>query len=111
MFQVPGFALPGLCIRPGVMDSKSTRFPDSDISGSTLVASSPELIAGCRVFRRLSMPRHPPYTLSSLTTLIKDRPRTKKQEARSKKPEVSFRYQTPDSSHSPDRKSFPREKV
>ena len=33
-------------------------------------ASFPELIAGYHVFRRLSMPRHPPYTLSSLTTFI-----------------------------------------
>ena len=36
-------------------------------------ASFPELIAGCRVFHRLSMPRHPPYTLSSLTTFIDHR--------------------------------------
>ena len=33
-------------------------------------ASFPELIAGCHVFHRLSMPRHPPYTLNSLTTFI-----------------------------------------
>jgi hypothetical protein len=32
-------------------------------------ASFPELIAGCRVFRRLSMPRHPPYTLGKLDLL------------------------------------------
>jgi hypothetical protein len=31
-------------------------------------ASFPGLIAGCRVLRRLSMPRHPPYTLKSLAT-------------------------------------------
>src|SRR3954452_14280310 len=35
-----------------------------------LFASFPELIAGYHVFHRLSMPRHPPYTLSSLTTFI-----------------------------------------
>src|SRR5205085_7287386 len=34
-----------------------------------LFASFPELIAGCRVFRRLSMPRHPPYTLGKLDLL------------------------------------------
>src|SRR5438046_7629059 len=39
-----------------------------------LFASFPELIAGCRVFLRLSMPRHPPYTLVSLTSWIEDRP-------------------------------------
>ncbi len=38
-----------------------------------LFASFPELIAGYHVFRRLSMPRHPPYTLSSLTTFIDHR--------------------------------------
>jgi hypothetical protein len=40
-------------------------------------ASFPEHIAGYHVFRRLLMPRHPPYTLSSLTTFIdhrRDRP-------------------------------------
>ena len=36
-------------------------------------ASFPELIAGYHVFRRLSMPRHPPDTLSSLTTFIDHR--------------------------------------
>ena len=36
-------------------------------------ASSPELFAGCRVLRRLSMPRHPPYTLNRLTTFIDHR--------------------------------------
>ena len=39
-----------------------------------LFASFPEHIAGYHVFRRLSMPRHPPYTLKSLITFI-DHPR------------------------------------
>ena len=34
-----------------------------------MFASFPELIAGCRVFLRLSMPRHPPYTLGKLDLL------------------------------------------
>ena len=34
-----------------------------------LFASFPELIAGCRVFLRLSMPRHPPCTLVKLDLL------------------------------------------
>src|SRR5688500_15243769 len=38
-----------------------------------LFASFPELIAGYHVLHRLSMPRHPPYTLSSLTTFIDHR--------------------------------------
>ena len=36
-------------------------------------ASFPEHIAGYHVFRRLLMPRHPPCTLSSLTTFIDHR--------------------------------------
>ena len=36
-------------------------------------AGFPRLIAGYHVFRRLSMPRHPPCTLSSLTTFTDPR--------------------------------------
>ena len=39
-----------------------------------LFASFPEHFGGYTVFLRLCMPSHPPYTLSSLTTLTKDRP-------------------------------------
>jgi hypothetical protein len=38
-----------------------------------LFASFPEHFAGYHVLRRLSMPRHPPYTLKSLTTFIDHR--------------------------------------
>ncbi len=38
-----------------------------------LFASFPEHFAGYHVLRRLSMPRHPPCTLSSLTTFIDHR--------------------------------------
>ena len=41
--------------------------PHSEIPGSKLVCSSPELIAACHVLHRLSAPRHPPFALSSLT--------------------------------------------
>jgi hypothetical protein len=44
-------------------------FPHSDILGSKPVCGSPRLIAADYVLRRLSAPRHPPYTLSSLTKL------------------------------------------
>ena len=39
-------------------------------SQDRLVCSSPGLIAAYHVLRRLSAPRHPPYTLSNLTALI-----------------------------------------
>ena len=45
------------------------RFPHSEIPGSKLMCSSPRLIAACHVLHRLSAPRHPPCTLSSLTKL------------------------------------------
>jgi hypothetical protein len=43
-------------------------FPHSDIPGSQPACGSPGLIAACYVLRRRSAPRHPPFTLSSLTT-------------------------------------------
>ena len=42
-------------------------FPHSEISGSTPVCGSPELIAAVHVLHRLLTPRHPPCALSSLT--------------------------------------------
>src|SRR3954468_2235966 len=43
--------------------------PHSEISGSKPVCGSPKLFAAYRVLHRLSAPRHPPCTLSSLTKL------------------------------------------
>ena len=43
-------------------------FPHSEIPGSTLVCSSPRLIAAYHVLHRLLVPRHPPSALTSLTT-------------------------------------------
>src|SRR5574344_1964107 len=42
-------------------------FPHSEIHGSMDICSSPWLIAACRVLLRLSVPRHSPCALSSLT--------------------------------------------
>ena len=42
-------------------------FPHSDIRGSLDMCSFPRLFAAYHVFRRLSVPRHPPCALSSLT--------------------------------------------
>ena len=41
-------------------------FPNSEICGSKLICSSPQLIAACHVLLRLLMPRHSPYALLSL---------------------------------------------
>jgi hypothetical protein len=57
-----------LCIQTAI-PSKLGGFPHSEISGSTPVCGSPKLIAACHVLHRLLAPRHPPYALSSLSTL------------------------------------------
>ena len=44
-------------------------FPHSEICGSKLICSSPQLIAACHVLHRLSMPRHSPYALLRLNYL------------------------------------------
>ena len=46
----------------------SCGFPHSDIPGSMDICSSPGLFAACHVFLRLSVPRHPPCALFSLTS-------------------------------------------
>ena len=45
----------------------SRGLPHSEIPGSKPVSGSPRLIAAYHVLHRLSLPRHPPYALSSLT--------------------------------------------
>lgn len=45
----------------------TTGLPHSEISGSTVVCTYPELIAACHVLLRHQMPRHPPLALNSLT--------------------------------------------
>ena len=74
MFQFPGFAPYRLYIQRQVTARLSQpRFRIQKSPDQCLIANSPELIAGFHVFRRLSMPRHPPYTLKSLTTFIDHR--------------------------------------
>ena len=50
-------------------DSSSWVFPHSEICGSKLICSSPQLFAACHVLRRLPMPRHSPYALLRLNYL------------------------------------------
>ena len=45
-------------------------FPHSEICGSKLICSSPQLIAACHVLHRLLMPRHSPCALVHLTVLL-----------------------------------------
>ena len=71
MFQFPGLAAQSLCIQPCANAYDRIRLPDSEISGSTLVRSYPELFAAIHVLLRLSTPRHPPCALSSLTVPLR----------------------------------------
>ena len=57
-----------LWIQLTIHGSSPCGFPHSEICGSRLISSSPQLIAGCRVLRRLSMPRHSPYALFRLNS-------------------------------------------
>ena len=45
-------------------------FPHSDIRGSSAICAYPRLFAACHVLLRLPVPRHPPYALSCLTSLL-----------------------------------------
>ena len=66
-FSSPGCLLHGYLFTmryPGIAPGE---FPHSDICGSTVVCTYPQLFAACRVLRRLLVPRHPPYALFHLT--------------------------------------------
>jgi hypothetical protein len=66
MFQFPRLASAAYGFNCRWFRITGTGFPHSEISGSTLARSYPELIAVCHVLHRLSVPRHPPHALSSL---------------------------------------------
>src|SRR4051812_3695100 len=69
------FQFPALALAPPIHSAGSNAvlpalcFHIQKSPDQCLFASFPELIAGCRVFLRLSMPRHPPYTLGKLDLL------------------------------------------
>src|SRR4051794_11004720 len=69
MVHFPPFASTELCVHSAMTGYSPAGLPHSEISGSMPVCGSPKLFAAYRVLRRLSAPRHPPCTLSSLTKL------------------------------------------
>jgi hypothetical protein len=73
MFQFPAFAPVRLCVQRQVTGLPQPSFLIQKSRDQRLFASFSGLIAGFHVFRRLSMPRHPPYALSNLTTFIDHR--------------------------------------
>ncbi len=54
-----------LCIHVWMTGVFPAGFPHSDICGSKVICTSPQLFAAYYVFHRLSVPRHPPYALFS----------------------------------------------
>ena len=68
MFQFPGFPAYDYFIHRMLHGSSPCGFPHSDICGSTLMCSSPQLFAACHVLLRLLMPRHSPCALSRLNS-------------------------------------------
>ena len=67
MFQFRAFPSYGYLIHRTITGYCPVVLPHSEISGSTLICSSPKLIAACRVLHRLLMPRHSPCALISFT--------------------------------------------
>ena len=68
--SVPRVPSAHLWIQCTVTEVCSAGFPHSDICGSVNICFSPQLFAAYHVFHRLSVPRHPPCALSSLTFII-----------------------------------------
>ena len=67
MFQFRRFPTYAYLIQRRLTEYCSAGFPHSEICGSKLMCSSPQLIAACHVLLRLLMPRHSPCALISLT--------------------------------------------
>ena len=69
MFQFRRFPSCAYLIQHRICGLFPQGFPHSDICGSILICSSPQLFAACRVFLRLPVPRHSPCALFCLTSL------------------------------------------
>ena len=70
MFQFRRFPTYGYLIHRMLTVSSTAGFPHSEIRGSLAAFASPRLIVDRYVLRRLLVPRHSPYALSSLTILF-----------------------------------------
>ena len=69
MFQFRRFPTYAYFVQRTLTEYCSAGFPHSEISGSTVICTSPKLIAACHVLHRLLMPRHSPCALLRLTLL------------------------------------------
>jgi hypothetical protein len=71
MFQFPPFASLNLCIQSkDILPCSKIGCPIRTSSDHSIFGDSPKLIAANHVLLRRPPPRHPPYTLSSLTKLV-----------------------------------------
>ena len=68
MFQFRRFPTYAYFVQRTLTEYCSAGFPHSEIPGSMPMCGSPRLIAACHVLHRLSMPRHSPCALISLTS-------------------------------------------
>ena len=69
MFQFPALASCAYGFSTGSPEISQEGLPHSGIPGLASVCDYPRLIAAYHALHRLLVPRHPPYTLSSLTPL------------------------------------------
>ena len=76
--MIPSLQLPRLR-SPGSGIIGEGGFPHSEICGSKVAHTSPQLIAACHVLHRLCMPRHPRIALTSRLRIhtISDKPGTR----------------------------------
>ena len=68
-FSSPGSLLPHYVFMRWYRRIAVGGFPHSEICGSRLICSSPQLIAACHVLHRRLVPRHPPYALISFNRI------------------------------------------
>ncbi len=66
MFQFPSFAFH----IHGIMQLHCIELPHSEIPGSMVICTYPKLIAAYHVLHRLPEPRHPPFALILLFSLL-----------------------------------------
>ena len=74
MFQFPGFASAGLCIRPE--DTLARGFPHSEPRQSKALCASCRTFGAWPVLRRRLMPRHPPRAFLRLNPVSSDSARS-----------------------------------
>ena len=72
-FSSPGCLLASYVFRCRCYDITRSGLPHSEICGSWVISTYPQLIAGSRVLHQLLVPRHPPCALSNLTKIFMHR--------------------------------------